>query len=61
MRFFAAFLIAAPHAISVGEISVRHAAAAGFLDGTQVGQGQSIFLLFQVIYLIPMNRAFDLH
>lgn len=51
MRFFAALLIAASlavvaPAISVGEISVRRAAAAGFLAGTEVGRGQSIFLLF---------------
>jgi len=51
MRSFAALLIAASLAavalaISVGEISVRRAAAAGFLTGTQVGRGQSFFYLY---------------
>jgi hypothetical protein len=53
MRFFARLLsaasiataaLAAPYAISVGEISVRRGVAAGFLAGTQVGEGQSTFL-----------------
>lgn len=69
MRFFATLLItaslataalAAPHAISVGEVSVRRAAAAGFLAGTQVGEGLPTFILFQVIYLITISRAFGL-
>ena len=56
MRFFARLLIAArmataalaaPYAISVDEISVRRGVAAGFLPGTQVGEGQSTFLLFR--------------
>ena len=56
MPFFARLLIAAsianaalvaPYATSVGEISVRRGVAAGFLAGTQVGEGQSTFLLFK--------------
>lgn len=67
MRFFAPLLIAsslpaaalaAPHASSVGEISVRRAVATGFLAGSQVGQGQSTFLLFRVIRLIPIESRF---
>ena len=56
MPFFARLLIAAsianaalvaPYATSVGEISVRRGVAAGFLAGTQVGEGQSTVLLFK--------------
>jgi hypothetical protein len=67
MRFFARLRIAAsmgtaalaaPYAISVGEISVRRGVAAGFLCWNPSGRGSVHFSPLQVIFLISNESRF---